>query len=331
MATDETEDALPEVAEESQGTHPDAETPKDEPDTTESNLVDLPPGEALTVEESLSITLAQRTQLLVIAGAASSGKTTLIASLFHLFERAPFAGYLFAGSQTLIGFDKRCHLGRTACGGAWPDTERTKYGEVRQFLHLRLRKQESDRPPTDLLLLDLQGEHYREALDSIEDCHRLPFLRRADHFILLVDSHKLSQLSGRQKAKHEATMLLRSCLDANQLGPESLVDVIFSKWDLVDENDEAQTETFIRDLEESITQHFAPRLRRLRLARIAARPENPGFELGYGLADLFPSWVEESPATTITPNRPVCPADAPTEFDRYLKRRLVLLTTEVAE
>ena len=331
MATDETEGALPEMTEKLQDEHADTDAPKDEPDTTESNLVDLPLGEALTPEESLSITLAERTQLLVIAGAADSGKTTLIASLFHLFERAPFAGYVFAGSQTLIGFDRRCHLGRTACGGARPDTERTRRGEDREFLHLRLRKQDLDGQSVDVLISDLSGEDYRDAKDSIEECRRLPFLRRADHFILLVDSHGLSLPSSRQKTKNEATMLLRSCLDANQLGPKSLVDVIFSKWDLVDENDEAQTGRFIRDLEESIMEHFAPRFRRLRVARIAARPEKPGFKLGYGLADLFPSWVEESPATEITSDQPVYPADVPTEFDRYLKRRSVLLTTEVAE
>ncbi len=188
----------------------------DEPNANGSGLVDLPLGEALTVRESLPITLARRTQLLLIAGTVGSGKTTLITSLFHLFERGPFAGYLFAGSDTLIGFDWRCHLARTASGASKANTERTKRGEDRELLHLRLRKKGCTTPPTDVLISDLTGEKYVDAKDSIDECRRLPLLRRADHFVLLIDSSKLSKPDARQRAKNNAIMLLRTCLDADQ-------------------------------------------------------------------------------------------------------------------
>src|SRR5664280_2888465 len=55
-----------------------------------AGVIDLPLGDALTLSESLHITRAQRTQLVVIAGAVGSGKTTLIATLFHLFQRRDF-------------------------------------------------------------------------------------------------------------------------------------------------------------------------------------------------------------------------------------------------
>ena len=70
-------------------------------------LMDIHHGEALTCTECTAITFENRTQIVLIAGPAKSGKTTLIASLFHLFQRGPFLDYRFAGSQTLRGFDMR--------------------------------------------------------------------------------------------------------------------------------------------------------------------------------------------------------------------------------
>lgn len=283
-----------------------------------ARTLELPLGEALTIAESLPITLARRTQLIVVAGAVGSGKTTLIASLFHLFQRGPFAGYLFAGSDTLIGFDRRCHLARIASGAATADTERTKRGVDRQFLHLRVRKEDCETPPRDLLISDLSGEDYRDAKDSIDECRRLPLLRRADHFLVLVDSVQLAQLDSRQRAKNEAAMLLRSCIDAEQLGIHSMVDLLCTKWDLVEQGDEAGTVAFVEDFQRYMSEQYVPKLNRLRFSRIAARPTTPGFALGYGLAELFPAWVEEVDLGPTVLAGAETPIDLTSEFDRFV-------------
>ncbi len=248
-----------------------------------------------------------------------------------MFQRAPFAGYLFAGSETLIGFDRRSHLARISCGASTADTERTRRGEDRQFLHLRVRKQDCDLPARDVLISDLSGEDYRDAKDSVEECRRLSLIRRADHFVILIDSHHLAQLDDRQRVKNEATMLLRCCLDSGQLGPQSLVDVLCSKWDLIDENDEVGTVEFVRSLNQTLTRQFEPQLKRLRFSRIAARPAKAGFGLGHGLAEIFPAWVEEAAAALGAPIQLEPPPVIGSEFDRFFSRRPTNLSTEVSQ
>jgi hypothetical protein len=283
------------------------------------SVVELPLGEALTLGESLHITRARRVQLVVIAGAVGAGKTTLMAALFHLFQKGSFAGYLFAGSETLLGFDRRCYLARTASGRSTPNTERTHPGEERQLLHLRVRRHDLQAPARDVLLSDLSGEDYREAKDSVEECKRLPLLKRADHFVLLIDASQLAQLDSRQRARNEATALLGTCLDAGQLGKFTFVDVLLSKWDLVNTGD-SETVRFIEELEQLLKRQYARRVGRLRSMRVAARP-GLGDSLGHGLDQVFPSWVEDHAVPVCQDGRLASPGDYTTEFDRYLKRR----------
>jgi hypothetical protein len=268
--------------------------------------------------------------VILIAGAVGSGKTTLIASIFHCFQRGPFAGYLFAGSDTLPGFDERCHLARTASGRSSADTERTKAGVDRKLLHLRVRATYADAPIRNLLIADLSGEHYQNAKDSVDECRSLPLIRRADHFVLLVDGAKLVKPDQRQSAKNDAIMLLRSCLDAGQLGQRSLVDVLFSKWDLIDASEDTRENAAYADqVEVSIKQQFESRFSRLRFFRIAARRETGDFPIGYGVAEAFSLWVEDTSEKVVPTNIKLHELEEMPEFDRYQKRRLPKLFSEV--
>ena len=326
MAENETE-ATPPQADEPEGPA-DSTAPADMPgpaeaESQEPEEIDLGLGEALTLEEAARIAASARAQVLIIAGAVESGKTTLVASLFHLFQRGPFAGYLFAGSASLVGFDRRCFLARTASDREEMGTARTRPGETRTFLHLRTRPEDLSSAATDLLVFDLSGEDYKQAKDSVGECRQLGVLRRADHFVLLVDGEQLSDIAQRQKARNEPCMLLRSCLDAGQLHEHSLVDILFTKWDLV-EPEQARTEhtEFVEDVTEDFKQRFSDRVGRLRFSMIAARPTKPGpYSLGHGMADLLPSWVKERPRQHVRERVPVA-TQSLSECDRYLLRRL---------
>ncbi len=293
------------------------------PGSGDADAFDLSHGDALNLEEAAAIASASRVQLLIIAGAVNSGKTTLVASLFHLFQRSPFAGYLFAGSASLVGFDRRCFLARTALGRERMDTVRTRPGETRTFLHMRLRAKGLSSSATDLLFFDLSGEDYRRAKDSVEECRRMGVLRRADHFILLVDGEQLSDRNHRQKASNEPSMLLRCCLDAGQLDRHSYVDVLFTKWDLVEPSGKpTEHSDFVAHVEDDFKRRFESRLGRLRFFKVAARPATLNhYKLGYGIEAPFPSWVEERPQS-YEPTAPILNRSALSEFDRYLLRRL---------
>lgn len=298
-----------------------AETPANDEIPTQPQEVELPLGQALTIPECYQIASARRVQLVVIAGAVKSGKTTLIASLFHSFQRGPLGGYLFAGSKTLIGFDQRCHDARTASNRYRQAMERTKSREERALLHLRVRPEVDMSRSIDLLLTDLSGEDFKDATNSIEECQSVPLIKRADHFVLLVDGERLSSNDSRQGARNEAQMLLRCCLDAGQLGNRSLVDVVISKWDILSTSEAAaNAEAFTEAMGESLSKQFAKRLGRLRFHKIAARPDTCEFVLGNGLDELWPSWLEETPNSVLpwVPTKRKAPAYC--EFDRFDQR-----------
>jgi len=286
-------------------------------------LVPLKSGEALTAQEAFSITAASRTRLLVIAGAVGSGKTTLIASIFHRFQKGSFAGYYFAGSDTLIGFDERSYLARIAPEREVATTKRTIPGISRNLLHLRVRKPDLRERASDLLFIDLSGEDYEEFKDSPDECRRFAMIARADHLIVLVDGSKLVDPAARQGAKRNAGMLLQSCIDSEQLGRHSQVDIIISKWDLVDmAADKAAHSTYIDGMKRWLTQLFAPRLRRLRFFEVVARREKGPYEIAHGLSMPFKSWVEDLPVAAPGDCPQRSPQELACEFDRYWGRRL---------
>src|SRR4051794_25398831 len=129
----------------------------DSPGTTldADGMVDLPKGKPLTVEQASEVLRDTGAPVVVLAGAVGSGKTTLVASLHDSFQRAPFADYLSAGSQTLIGFEERCFDSRASSDGESPTTVRTTTEEGQLFYHLRLRATHLGQPIRHLLIADM--------------------------------------------------------------------------------------------------------------------------------------------------------------------------------
>ena len=81
-----------------------------------TQFVQLHEGDDLTISKASKITRSCVTRFITLAGAAESGKTTLLASIYECFQKGGFADYYFAGSLTLPGYEKRCHLSRIESG-----------------------------------------------------------------------------------------------------------------------------------------------------------------------------------------------------------------------
>ncbi len=142
---------------------PATTTPRDQADgMDDTDIVDIPWGNGFSYRGANGITRRERCKVILFAGTAHCGKTTLLSSLCLLYQRGPFAGYIFGGSRTLVGFEERNYYVRGASGGVIPTMERTKFAEV---LHLRVRDQAALQPMATLLLCDLSGEDFREAKD----------------------------------------------------------------------------------------------------------------------------------------------------------------------
>jgi hypothetical protein len=294
--------------------------PSGPPSPAPDDLVDLPSGKGYRVDSANELTRRVLTNVILFAGTAESGKTTLLASLYLMFHKKPFGNYLFAGSTTLVGFETRVHSARISSGLDKPTTERSKFSEL---LHLRVRPADASVPAKDLLLCDLWGEDFREARDSTDGCRRLDVIRRADAFVLLIDGAKLAQIETRQQAKFDPIALLRNVLDCGMLGEMSHVDVLTTKWDLVlTSADRADTEAFAQHTEAEMRRHFAHRVGSLKFSRVAAHPQEGNLPLGFGLEELFRTWVAGPIGAARHRLRLAAEPPDACEYDRYLARRL---------
>lgn len=258
------------------------------PASAASVFVDLPSAKALTPTEASDVTREMETNVVFVAGDHDSGKTTLLTSIYESFQDAPFAGYQFAGSCTLHGWEERCHPGRVESGRTQPHTEHTHIGEGLKFLHLWLST--VGRPhPFGILFSDISGEAFRRLRDSTGAVQSLPALRRADVFCVVCDGERIAGEHERFVLRNNVRALLRSLKEAAALRADCRIQVVFSKWDVISGLDSAELFEFIQDSKELFLGEFAE----LEFYNVAARPRTAKLPFAHGVATLLRSWCPD--------------------------------------
>lgn len=254
--------------------------------------VDLFAGYEMSAAETEDITLRWPTQLIVLAGAEGSGKTTMLSALYEHFGRGSFAGFDFAGSRSLLGFEKICHANRVVSGGTRPATERTIPSNEAAYYHLALRETVGERRRRQVLLSALSGELYRWARNSREECETLTFLSRANAIIILVDGDKLASLEQRVNAHADAAGILDAFLDAKMVPSGCHVEFVFSKLDRIRAAGDVAL-AFLKQTQEKLETRFRARVPQLVFRELSARPDlsSQEEELSNGLASAFATWA----------------------------------------
>jgi hypothetical protein len=256
-------------------------------------FVDLPSGEALSEAQASEVTRQGVTRVVVLAGPSSSGKTTILTSLFEAFLEAPFGNLLFAGSRTLLGFERRCHDARVVSGRLEPHTVHTAVDAL-DFLHLRLASPSAGLlGPQNLLLSDISGERFRSLRDSSDAVKAMPMLRRADHLSIVIDGEKLTNVGERHGARNDARTLLRSIIESGMLRSDCRIEFVFSKWDHVISNTEQEfVATFIGETKKAL-EEAAKTFGDPQFFEVAARPRSSRVPFAFGLPTLLRYWVQE--------------------------------------
>jgi len=254
--------------------------------------VELFTGYELSAVDTEDITLRWPTQLIVFAGAEGSGKTTMLASLYEHLGRGSFAGFDFAGSRSLLGFEKICHGNRVISAGARPTTERTIPSDEEAYYHLALRETAGERRRRQILLSALSGERYRWARNSREECEKLTFLNRANAIVVLVDGEKLASVEQRVNAHAGAAGILDAFLDANMVPSGCHVEFVFSKLDRIRAAGNSAL-AFLSQTQDKLETRFRARIPQLVFRALAARPtaSSEEEELSNGLASAFATWA----------------------------------------
>ncbi|MBX3506481.1 MAG: hypothetical protein KF895_13465 [Parvibaculum sp.] len=270
-------------------------------------------GTALALDESSELANAFDTRVVLLMGERDAGKTTLLAEIHHAFLKAPFAGHLFAGSRTLLGFEQRCFLSRIASGESKEDTERTKSADV-SLLHLTLAPEEAPDKHTHLLFTDVSGERFKEVRSSIEDARELaPLIRRADQIVLLVDGDRLTVPKTQMATRTNASTFLRCLLEAADLGLARALHIVVSKWDFVVARGAAKDVVAFEDAIRKAVRPLVPRFH-----RVAARVTNETeLQAGFGLDALVAAVAAPREARSTQNNLVALPISSGRQFHRY--------------
>jgi len=249
-------------------------------------------GTKLTMRDATALLRCRSCNVIAIVGPYDAGKTSLVASLYDLFQSGPIQSAEFVASQTLHALEMASHHSRIASGRAKPDSERTPVGKA-GFYHLDIVPYQQANVVT-LLLGDRAGEEYRSAGDEVDLAGEFPELSRADVITLLADGERLVDLETRHNVPTQIEGMLRAFIEAGVTATTQSVAVVLTKLDAVNGSDQAKT----------VHAHFDALLERLRTRygqyfaavepfEVAAAPRVEGVPRGTGMADLLTFWLSK--------------------------------------
>ncbi|QDG74808.1 hypothetical protein [Labrenzia sp. PHM005] len=254
-------------------------------------IISLFLGEALSREKASELQRKSRSRAVSIVGPADAGKTSLVASIFDLFQKGPFATFNFAGSSTLIGFEKVCHDARAASRRDAPHMERTIAGAEATFFHLDLLSAQSDL--VSLFISDRSGEDYLAAADDISRADEFFELRRADVVTLLVNGEHLTMSENRHEVKATTPQIVDALVEAEALRQGGRLAVVLTKQDsVVASPHTVRVQKEFDEIVDAIIQHHGEYFSDIGRFSIAASPrEAEEVKRGEGVDNLLRYWL----------------------------------------
>ncbi|MCY6356009.1 TRAFAC clade GTPase domain-containing protein [Clostridium sp. ZS2-4] len=255
-----------------------------------SGFIKLPHGLALTVAETYPITASEVSKTIILIGPFDSGKTTIETTIYQLFQRKPFSGLYFAGSQSLFGYEERSFYTRLESKKEIATTPRTSRFADKIFLHLKL-YDSTTKTKTNYLFGDISGEEIYSHLGNVETIsEKMPYLKSVDSYVFILDGKQLADKNKRNGAIDQAYNMARTIFDAKLYSSSTRVQVLISKYDIIKKNDDANLETTIDKRLECIVDLLKKYVSEVTVHKVAAMPEPGDFEVGYGLEELLSTW-----------------------------------------
>ncbi len=196
------------------------------------NSVALLPNSEYTEEQLSMISYRYPANLVLLMGDPECGKSTLYASLFDRFQKGGCGDYLFAGTQTPIGFEKRCHHARVISQNKRSNSERTNTKDF-VYLHLAVREKSLKTPIRHLLFADANGERFQAARNADDDMLGLSVIKIATHVCYIADGDTLLDQGLRHSVKNDAITLIGRAVQNNMIDINKGITLIIAKWDKV--------------------------------------------------------------------------------------------------
>lgn len=237
------------------------------------------------------------TRVILVAGLPKSGKTTLITSIYEGFQKKFFSTYLFAGSRTLLQFEELCFPSRITSLNISPETIETERSSHNQqsYLHCKICSIKNTQSKYNLYFTDLPGELFDilkyKPTKKVNEINEQ--LRIADRFVFLFDCEKFDNLKIRNQAFSSGKIIIDECLKTGLLGENPYIDIVFSKYDIIQSMQPGQQVIFkqsIKDQTNALLEQFKNKCI-MNFFEISVR-DTLDYEHESNLEKLFKEWVE---------------------------------------
>lgn len=269
-----------------------------DPPGEETTIIELSSAGTLTAAEAAELLKRNESRVVAIIGPFDAGKTSLIASLYDLFQNGSVGGVGYARSQTLHAFELACHDARAASRRASPAINRTPRGDVR-FYHLDVfGAAAGDRLTT--LFADRAGEEYREVSDDVRLAESFLEVARCDVVTVLLDGARLLDTGARHNARSEIRLILQGLVDGGSLGAGKRLAIVLTKQDLVSGSPlENRVSADLDRIASDIQNDFPDMFDEIATFRIAASPADTSVHRGAGIPELFHYWISSAPVPEV--------------------------------
>ncbi|MBW4976456.1 hypothetical protein KZZ08_22865 [Roseovarius mucosus] len=228
-------------------------------------------------------------RMIGVIGVHDSGKTSVIAGLYDLFQLGAVSGSTFAGSSTLQGFEFICHDARVASDRGEPHSERTKRGEV-QFYHIDMLL---NGMLQSLLIADRSGEEYEEVADLAANAADMFELRRADVITILVDGRRLASPSDRADVMGSIPLIIMGMVENGAFLRKPNLAIVLTKDDAVQASPRKdRVEQDFRAITDGVRDKFADYFGEFGSFVTCASPAETNVVRGKGLDELLGFWMK---------------------------------------
>ena len=203
-------------------------------------------GKALNEKELYRLSSKVPMRIIYVLGPVRSGKTTFESMLYAFFLKNIDKKILFAGSETLVGFEERLNYLRIKSGNSDAQMERTNKDERRCFLHLNLLDVKLNYH-YNLVFSDISGETFENCNSNRANMEQdLPCLDMAKNIVLFMDGESLLDNSERQGSVMKIKCFLKTFKSSRFYNGKPNIDIVISKNDVID-NIENQFRSFEKD------------------------------------------------------------------------------------
>ena len=206
-------------------------------------------GKALNEKELYRLSSKVPMRIIYVLGPVRSGKTTFESMLYAFFLKNIDKKILFAGSETLVGFEERLNYLRIKSGNSDAQMERTNKDERRCFLHLNLLDVKLNYH-YNLVFSDISGETFENCNSNRANMEQdLPCLDMAKNIVLFMDGESLLDNSERQGSVMKIKCFLKTFKSSRFYNGKPNIDIVISKNDFIYYKTKQDKNDFIDNIE----------------------------------------------------------------------------------